>query len=357
MKYVYSAALLATIADAAHNFCAGAMKVTSMNSSTFANADTVDTRGNTACGNTSYFRDQYFNYTSTCDGSGLVSISGNENFTQVRVGVFNNSDCASTSASMVSSERNKYSEADMTIGCVEPARKTIDVTPPSTDTVQRFQFVAVKDVQYLIAVGTTSDLNASLDGEFDYQISIQCAAPASNNPAMPTPIAAGISAFSNVGGSSLISACSAGNDVFLEYDALCRGNVEIALVPPPSGYDGFHGEDFKIGVYQNAAAYAADTELACQDDPAIITNNISANPTAVRGGALVDPPFGAGKVLIVVGSYGSDIAPFQLEVSEMYCPSLSPTVAPTAAPTNATAETSAAPALAAGVALFASLLL
>lgn len=352
MKYVYSAALLATIADAAHNFCAGAMKVTSMNSSTFANADTVDTRGNTACGNTSYFRDQYFNYTSTCDGSGLVSISGNENFTQVRVGVFNNSDCASTSASMVSSEENMYSEADMTIGCVEPAR---DRTRDSTDTVQRFQFVAVKDVQYLIAVGTTSDLNASLDGEFDYQISIQCAAPASNNPAMPTPIAAGISAFSNVGGSSLISACSNGNDVFLEYDALCLGNVEIALVPPPSGYDGFHGEDFKIGVYQDAAAYAAGTELACQDDPAIITNNISANPTSV--GALVDPPFGAGKVLIVVGSYGTDIAPFQLGVSEMYCPSLSPTVAPTAAPTNATAETSAAPALAAGVALFASLLL
>lgn len=312
MLRTVSIAALVAATNAAHAVCAEAVVLANLvtANSTFSDANMVDPIFQTQCG-ADFYRDLYFKYTATCTGVGLISTTGGANKTDAMIGVFTGT-CAAPVQQKVSSLENVYTDASMLAECTKPPTEG-----SSTEVVQNAQFMAVTGTEYIIAVGTFNAENMTGNGDSFFEITVGCAAPASNDPTAPTVVTTGVSAYSNVGGLSAgvrPSGCDS-NAVYMEYTAPCTGTVVFSLVPPPcsGACDGFHGEDLKIGMYNGAMV---DDDV-CQDDPAYIYANATADATwSPPDGAKFNGGVVEGEVYIVTASsYSSDIAPFVLLIS------------------------------------------
>lgn len=213
-----------------------------------------------------------------------------------------------------SDSSSAYLEADMSNSCD-------DTSPFCSDEgicSQRHQFVAELGQVYTFAAAryNSNNITGNFPGEEFFETVVQCSAPASNDCAAPTEVEEGIFTYSNLGGAAS-SECTNGNDVFLEYTATCTGSVNFTMVPGP-GYDGYHGEDLKMGFY---TACGSENIVVCQDDPAQINANASTveedwGPTRGPNNAgLVGGVTKGTKYTLQVGSYGSDVAPFVFVIS------------------------------------------
>jgi len=309
------------VVDAAHVACAGANVIANgvANISEFKDADGYDEIFFNSS-SLNMFHDQFFKYTATCNGVGLIYVEGNSNFTTIAVDVWTGT-CAVPVLNGVSSSSNAYNPGDM---CPE--------TKGFSGQSNRLQYIAANGTEYIIRVGTRDDVNNTGDiGNFAYTITAACVVPASNSPIFPTKVMANNTYFySNVNGSNPANSCGGGNNVYFGYTAECTGDISVVIIKDPSvTYDGFHGEDLRIGVYNYTLTTFFDTATgpdACKDDPAIISiyRNLSNVPERIIGGEVVTPELVEGgvemgkKYLIQVSSFSSDMAPFALLIDGPY---------------------------------------
>jgi hypothetical protein len=327
--------------QALHVVCAGANVIMNgmANASEFKDTDVTNDISFETLAPLAMYHDQYFKYTATCNGVGLIYVDGNDNFTSAEVDVWSGT-CAIPVMQRVSSSADEYTADVM-------ATATLSFSRGCTGTVcsNRLQYIATNGTEYIFRVGSSSASNNTGEiGNFAYNITAACVVPASNDATVPTMVMANKTYYnSNVNGSVAANDCGSGNNVYFGYTAECTGDVSIIILKDPSvSYDGFHGEDLKLGFY-NYSALPFDTTVtgspACKDDPAMISvyRNVTQVPVRQLGGVVVLPLVVEGgvvmgkKYLIQVSSFSSSKAPFALMIDGPYNCQAGAPATPTAA--------------------------